>query len=377
MARPSKTDAARAQREAQLALAHAEIAEAASTFTDTQAWKDMLDYMARMPRYSFRNLIWLHTQAVQRGTMESSFASYSAWKKLGRQVQKGEKGYKVLAPVIYKLPFLKNSDKPLNKAEVDKYDTKDIIWKKAITGFTVRTTFGYQQTDGEPIKGKDLPQVTGERSEELWQRAQQIVKDLGYKYEETTRAALHGAYGVTSRPLIDAMGDKTIHVATDAPKGHQFKTLIHEISHARLHMDQVNTDMHRGIKEVEAESCAYLVSRYFGLDTAEYSTGYIAAWSKADEDTILATGERVVENSNWIIEHLDPQTPSDHAVQTLEHVKQQQEHQEAKQEASDKPTRRPLPGIGQTPQLTKLNHPTHHPTPRGISSHETSRARSR
>ena len=181
MARPSKTDAARAQREAQLALAHAEIAEAASTFTDTQAWKDMLDYMARMPRYSFRNLIWLHTQAVQRGTMESSFASYSAWKKLGRQVQKGEKGYKVLAPVIYKLPFLKNSDKPLNKAEVDKYDTKDIIWKKAITGFTVRTTFGYQQTDGEPIKGKDLPQVTGERSEELWQRAQQIVKDLGYK----------------------------------------------------------------------------------------------------------------------------------------------------------------------------------------------------
>ena len=107
-----------------------------------------------------------------------------------------------------------------------------------------------------------MPQVTGQRSEELWQRAKQIVADLGYKYEETTRKALGGAYGVTMRPLIEGQGEKTIAVATDAPEGHQFKTLIHEISHARLHMDQADQteSMHRGIKEVEAESCAYLVS---------------------------------------------------------------------------------------------------------------------
>ena len=126
----------------------------------------------------------------------------------------------------------------------------------------VRPTFGYHQTEGEPIKGRDLPQVTGQRSEQLWQRAKQIVTDLGYKYEETTRKALGGAYGVTMRPMIEGQGDKTIAVATDAPEGHQFKTLIHEISHARLHMDQADQteSMHRGIKEVEAESCAYLVS---------------------------------------------------------------------------------------------------------------------
>ena len=370
MASRSKEEA-KEEREAKLAKAHEEIAAAAARFKDTQTWKDMLDYMAKMPQYSFRNLIWLHTQAHQRGSKETSFASYTAWKKLGRHVQKGEKSYHVLAPVTYKLPFLKDEDRPIDKSELDKYDKKDIIWKPAVTGFTVRPTFGYHQTDGEPIKGKDLPQVTGERSEQLWQRAKQIVADLGYTYEETTRQTLGGAYGVTMRPMIEGKGEKTIAVATDAPEAHQFKTLIHEISHARLHMGQADEtgNMHRGIKEVEAESCAYLVSKYFGLDTAEYSTGYIAGWADADEKTILATGERVIQNSNWIIDQLNPQTPSEETVETLQrtHTRQQQQEQSQAEEARETtPTRSkpPLPGIGEVPQIKKLDHPTKHPTPR-------------
>lgn len=370
MATRSKEEA-KEEREAKLAKAHEEIAAAAARFKDTQTWKDMLDYMAKMPQYSFRNLVWLHTQAHQRGSKESSFASYTAWKKLGRHVQKGEKSYHVLAPITYKLPFLKDEDRPIDKSELDKYDKKDIIWKPAVAGFTVRPTFGYQQTEGEPIKGRDLPQVTGQRSEQLWQRAKQIVADLGYTYEETTRQALGGAYGVTMRPMIEGQGEKTIAVATDAPEGHQFKTLIHEISHARLHMGQADEtgNMHRGIKEVEAESCAYLVSKHFGLDTAEYSTGYIAGWADADEDTILATGERVIQNSNWIIDQLNPQTPSDETVETLQrtHTRQQQHEQSQAEEARETtPTRSkpPLPGIGEVPQIKKLDHPTKHPTPR-------------
>lgn len=370
MATRSKEEA-KEEREAKLAKAHEEIAAAAARFKDTQTWKDMLDYMAKMPQYSFRNLVWLHTQAHQRGSKESSFASYTAWKKLGRHVQKGEKSYHVLAPVTYKLPFLKDEDRPIDKSELDKYDKKDIIWKPAVTGFTVRPTFGYHQTDGDPIKGKDLPQVTGQRSEELWQRAKQIVADLGYTYEETTRKALGGAYGVTMRPMIEGQGKKTIAVATDAPDAHQFKTLIHEISHARLHMGQADEtgSMHRGIKEVEAESCAYLVSKYFGLDTADYSTGYISGWADADEETILATGERVIQNSNWIIDQLNPQTPSEETVETLERVqtRQQQHDQSQVEEARETtPTRSkpPLPGIGEVPQIKKLDHPTKHPTPR-------------
>lgn len=370
MATHSKEEA-KEEREAKLAKAHEEIAAAAARFKDTQTWKDMLDYMAKMPQYSFRNLVWLNTQAHQRGSKETSFASYTAWKKLGRHVQKGEKSYHVLAPITYKLPFLKDEDRPIDKSELDKYDKKDIIWKPAVTGFTVRPTFGYHQTEGEPIKGRDLPQVTGQRSEQLWQRAKQIVADLGYTYEETTRQALGGAYGVTMRPMIEGQGEKTIAVATDAPEAHQFKTLIHEISHARLHMGQADEtgNMHRGIKEVEAESCAYLVSKYFGLDTADYSTGYIAGWADADEETILATGERVIQNSNWIIDQLNPQTPSDETVETLQrtHTRQQQRDQSQAEEARETtPTRSkpPLPGIGEVPQIKKLDHPTKHPTPR-------------
>ena len=370
MASRSK-EQAKAEREAKLAKAHEEIAAAAARFKDTQTWKDMLDYMVQMPQYSFRNLVWLNNQARKRGSMESSFASYTAWKKLGRQVQKGEKSYQVLAPVTYKLPFLKGEDRPIDKDELDKYDKKDIIWKRVVTGFTVRPTFGYHQTEGEPIKGRDLPQVTGERSEQLWQRAKQIVADLGYKYEETTRKALGGAYGVTIRPIIEGQGEKTLAVAADAPEGHQFKTLIHEISHARLHMDQVDQteSMHRGIKEVEAESCAYLVSKYFGLDTADYSTGYIAGWANADEETILATGERVIQNSNWIIDQLNPQKPSEEAVESLQRTQtrqQQQEQSQAEQarETTSARSKPPLPGIGEVPQLKKLDNPTQHPTTR-------------
>jgi len=138
MARPSK-EQAKEEREAKLAKAHEEIAAAASRFKDTQTWKDMLDYMAHMPQYSSRTLVGPHNRARQRGSMESSFASYTAWKKLGRQVQKGEKSYQVLAPVIYKLPFLKGQDRPIDKDELDKYDKKDIIWKRAVTGFKVKT----------------------------------------------------------------------------------------------------------------------------------------------------------------------------------------------------------------------------------------------
>lgn len=370
MASRSKEEA-KEEREAKLAKAHEEIAAAAARFKDTQTWKDMLDYMAKMPQYSFRNLVWLQTQAHQRGSKETSFASYTAWKKLGRHVQKGEKSYHVLAPITYKIPFLKDEDRPIDKSELDKYDKKDIIWKPAVTGFTVRPTFGYHQTEGEPIKGRDLPQVTGQRSEQLWQRAKQIVADLGYTYEETTRQALGGAYGVTMRPMIEGQGEKTIAVATDAPEAHQFKTLIHEISHARLHMGQADEtgNMHRGIKEVEAESCAYLVSKYFGLDTAEYSTGYIAGWADADEKTILATGERVIQNSNWIIDQLNPQPPSEETVETLQrtHTRQQQHEQAQAEEARETtPTRSkpPLPGIGEVPQIKKLDHPTKHPTAR-------------
>lgn len=172
-------------------------------------------------------------------------------------------------------------------------------------------------------------------------------------------------------PMIEGQGEKSIAVATDAPEGHQFKTLIHEISHARLHMGQADEtgSMHRGIKEVEAESCAYLVSKYFGLDTAEYSTGYIAGWADADEKTILATGERVIQNSNWIIDQLNPQTPSEEAVNTLQRTqtRQQQQEQSQTEEAHETtPTRSkpPLPGIGEVPQIKKLDHPTKHPTPR-------------
>lgn len=134
-------------------------------------------------------------------------------------------------------------------------------------------------------------------------------------------------------------------------------------------MDQADEtgSMHRGIKEVEAESCAYLVSKHFGLDTAEYSTGYISGWADANEETILATGERVIQNSNWIIDQLNPQTPSEEAVETLERVQTRQHEQSQVEEARETtPTRSkpPLPGIGEVPQLKKLDHPTQHPTTR-------------
>ena len=157
----------------------------------------------------------------------------------------------------------------------------------------VRPTFGYHQAESEPIKGKDLPHVAGQRSEELWQRAKQIVTDLGYKYEETTRKALGGAYGVTMRPLIEGQGEKTI----------------------------------------------------------------------------LATGERVIQNSNWIIDQLNPQAPSDEAVETLQRTQTRQQQRDQSQveqarETTPARSRPPLPGIGEVPQIKKLDHPTQHPAAR-------------
>ena len=137
--------------------------------------------------------------------------------------------------------------------------------------------------------------------------------------------------------------------------------------------------MHRGIKEVEAESCAYLVSKYFGLDTGEYSTGYIAGWANANEETILAIGEQVIHNSNWIIDQPNPQTPSEEAVETLQRTQtrqQQRDQSQVEQARETTPARSkpPLPGIGEVPQIKKLDHPTQHPTTRRTPNQTTSLA---
>ena len=113
-------------------------------------------------------------------------------------------------------------------------------------------------------------------------------------------------------------GSRQIVIETALEPAQTAKTMIHEAAHALLHADLTGTDrhqLHRGIREVEAESVAYVLAGLLGLDTSTYSIGYIAEWAEADTELVTATGKRVLNTVHTLAEELNPQ-PTDKTTAT-------------------------------------------------------------
>ena len=250
---------------------------------ESEKYKSYLNTMSKFHNYSFNNTLLIAMQKPDATLV----AGYKAWQRnFDRHVKKGEKGIRILAPAPYKIKEEREKIDPVtNEPMLDKDGTPIVEEAEIkIPAFRVVPVFDVSQTDG-----KELPELSmGELSEDVegyqnFMNALETVSPVRIEYEDIPG----GAKGYFSRDI------NRIAIQEGMSESQIVKTAIHEVAHAMLHNKEMEKDLDHteqkdcNTKEVEAESVAYTVCQHFGIDTSDYSFGYIAGWSSGKEMTEL------------------------------------------------------------------------------------------
>lgn len=253
-------------------------------FTSAE-YMEYLSFMAKFHKYSFNNslLIWMQKPDA------SHVAGYQAWKKnFKRSVKKGEKGITILAPIPRKFKKeVVNEDGQTEEVEIN------------YTAFRAVTVFDISQTEGEEVPSHPCHELEGEveNFDSLLEALKKVAPvPVGF---EAIEGGANGYFNTV---------DKRIAVREGMSQAQTIKTLVHEISHAILHdrEDGEEKEADRHTKEVQAESVAYTVCSFLGLDTSDYSFGYVAGWSKGREVKELEKSMEVIrKTASQIIDTLE------------------------------------------------------------------------
>ena len=287
---------------------------------DSERYKEYLRVMSKFHNYSFNNTLLIAMQKPDA----SLIAGFNAWKNnFGRNVMKGQKGIKILAPSPFKIKKeMEKIDPQTQKAIIGK-DGKPVTEEKEITipAFKVVSVFDVSQTEGREIPDIAVNMLTGDVEH---------YKDVFAALEKTSpvpvvfekiKGGAHGYYHLEVKRI--ALDEGMSELQT-------LKTLIHEIAHAKLHDIDLNAPLEdlenrpdRRTREVQAESIAYTVCQHYGLDTSDYSFGYVAGWSagrelaelKSSLETIRSTAAEII---NSIDEHIAELQKAQEQAQTSE-----------------------------------------------------------
>lgn len=262
-------------------------------FVSGEQYQDYLKVMSKFHNYSYSNSILI---AMQRPDA-TLLAGYTGWqKKFKRQVLAGEHGIKIFAPSPIKQVVEKerlDPDTNLPVLDENGEPMKDTVEVK-IAKFKVVTVFDVAQTTGEPLPELEIPDLTGNVTEyENFLAAIRRTADVPIGFEPIEGES-HGYF-------IPA--EHRIAIKEGMSEAQTLKTAIHELAHSRLHnMDQNSRDPNvkgkdRNTKEVEAESIAFVVCSHFGLDTGDYSFGYIGTWSSGKELPELKSSLQIIRSA--------------------------------------------------------------------------------
>ena len=275
----------------------AKLKEGTSKVFESENYKELLRVSAKFADYSLNNCILISMQCPHA----TYVAGYKAWQtKFSRTVNKGEKAIRILAPSPYKVEVEeKRIDSESGKYVLDK-DGNPIKDKvvKTIPAYRVAYVFDVSQTSGKP-----LPTITSKLTDDVekyesYKIALENISPCPVKYRNIDGSA-NGFYDLKNREIIIREG---------MSESHTLKTLIHEITHAELHDREngIDKDVPRSTAEVEAESVAFIVCEHMGIDSSQYSFGYIAGWAKHRELTELKDHLKVIhDTSSSIINSLD------------------------------------------------------------------------
>ena len=220
--------------------------------SSSDAWRKYLDMQARFHSYSFGNCLLIALQCPDA----TRVAGYGAWQKMGRQVRKGEKSLRILAPMTFQ-----------RKVELD--DGSEEV-SHAIR-FRDVGVFDVSQTEGDPLPEVPVARLEGEAPEGVYERLVNFAGSIGFRVEDADLAETNG----DCTPSL-----RRIRVAIERSPVQRVKTLAHEIGHALLHSEEVS--MPRGLKELEAESVAYIVCANVGVDSSDY---VLDMWRRGEKET--------------------------------------------------------------------------------------------
>lgn len=254
-----------------------------------------LHTMSRFHKYSVNNTMLIYMQKPDATLV----AGFNKWRdQFERNVMKGERGIKIIAPTPFKKKIEEQKLDPDTKLPMLDADGKVIMEEKEIKipMFKPVTVFDVSQTQGKP-----LPQLASD--------LQGNVQNYEVFMEALRRAS---PVPIDFKPIRDgsdgffSLGNQSITIREGMSEVQTVSAVVHEIAHSKLHNNVGIEQKDRNTEEVEAESISFAVCAYYGISTGENSFGYIATWSKGKELKELRESlETINKTSSELITDID------------------------------------------------------------------------
>ena len=302
---------------------------------ESERYREYLRVMSKFHNYSINNTLLIAMQKPDA----SLVAGFSAWKNnFGRNVMKGQKGIKIIAPSPYKVKQEMKKIDPHTQQPIIGKDGKQVTEEKEITipAYKVVSVFDVSQTEGKELPDIAVDELTGdvERYRDFF-AALEKTSPVPIGFEQIPGSS-HGYYHLE---------DKRIAIQEGMSELQTLKTAIHEIAHAKLHDIDLNAPeneqqprVDRRTREVEAESVAYTVCQHYGLDTSDYSFGYVAGWSSGRELSELKSSlETIRSAAAEIINSIDETLAELSKAQDMEQTAGQEQPDKEETAAPEQP----------------------------------------
>lgn len=246
----------------------------------SESFKAYLACLSRFHSYSYNNILLIHSQRPDA----TRVAGYRTWQSLNRQVVRGAKGIAILAPVV-------------RKVEADEGEQT----VRLVSNFKVSYVFAYEDTKGEELPEPPVAaaiRTSSQPGQELYQRLLEYTRTLDLQVEIADLGEPNGAYQPSTRKVL--LHERII--GTD----HAPKTLCHELAH---HLAQHRRWTAREDAESVAEATSYCVLQHYGIDTSQYSFGYVAGWAQ-DRQVLKRNLDSIQKTSSCIISALEESAPT-------------------------------------------------------------------
>lgn len=285
MARRIKNTKSPEERRAEAEALQASIAEQVEQLRQSEAWTRFLDFAQVFHRYSINNLLLILSQRPDA----TRVAGYRTWQSVGRQVTKGQRGIRIFG------------GRDVVTREEDERTGEET--ERRTRRFFPVSVFDISQTEPIDPDAEDpstiAHRLTGDDPLGILAAVVDYLTGQGWTVEREAIAGEVNGYTATD-------GSRRVVVDVDLSPAHAAKTALHEAAHVLLHAEEDPAEyvQHRGVKETEAESVAYVVAGLLGLDTSTYSIGYVAGWSEGDAETIKATAGRVLRAAHTLADAL-------------------------------------------------------------------------
>ena len=268
----------------------ASLEEGMKEMFSSEKYAQYLKTMAKFHTYSLNNTILISMQRPEATLV----TGYERWKSMGRQVKKGEKAIRIIAPAPVKEKRQQKKLNEENKPVLDENGDPEMEEVEVtVQKYKVTNVFDISQTEGDPIETLDAAELTaGVENYAEFLQAVEKVAPVPIRFDELT-GQTKGYFHTVKQEIVIQKG---------MAESQTLKTAIHETAHSLLHNKEKVAEQenlkNRQTKEVEAESVAFVVCSAFGLDTSEYSFPYIAGWSSGKEMTELKTSMDVIRKTS-------------------------------------------------------------------------------